>query len=547
MIDNAALNEAFTPGTSPIQPCKTYLKHYTETLKERFATGLIPTSQLVTERASLVDEILKRAWQQYFPGATEAALVAVGGYGRGELHPSSDIDLLVLLSSEENFDSLKTSLEQLLTLLWDIGLDVGHSVRTIDDCVREASQDITVITNIVESRLLAGSQPLFEVMLEATGSDKMWNSHDFFEAKWREQIERHAKHDNSISNLEPNIKESPGGLRDIQTIGWVAKRHFKIKNLHDLVAHGFLTEAEHKTLIDGQNHLWRVRFALHLLNGKHDDRLLFDHQRTLASQLGYDNDYANLAVESFMRDYYRTVMELSRLNEMLLQHFQEKILLKDELGDPTAINRRFQSRSNFLEVTHDQVFEETPTALLELFLILQENPKLKGVRASTIRLIRSHTYLIDEQFRQDIRAQRLFMKILRQPIGITRAMRRMNVYGVLAAYIPAFEGIVGLMQYDLFHVYTVDEHTLMVMRNLRRLTVPVYAEEHPFCTQLMNTLPKEELIYLAALFHDIAKGRGGNHSELGAIDAFTFCRQHDLSEYDSHLVSWLVRNHLVMS
>ncbi|MCU7914524.1 MAG: [protein-PII] uridylyltransferase [Candidatus Thiodiazotropha sp. (ex Gloverina cf. vestifex)] len=547
MIDNAALNEAFTPGTSPIQPCKTYLKHYTETLKERFATGLIPTSQLVAERASLVDEILKQAWQQQFADSAEAALVAVGGYGRGELHPRSDIDLLILLSSEENFDAFKNRLEQLLTLLWDIGLDVGHSVRTIDDCVQAASQDITVITNLVESRHLAGSRPLYETMLEATGSDHMWNSHDFFEAKWQEQIQRHAKHDNSISNLEPNIKESPGGLRDIQTIGWVAKRHFRIKNLHDLVVHGFLTEAEHKTLIDGQNHLWRVRFALHLLNGKHDDRLLFDHQRTLASQLGYDNDYANLAVECFMRDYYRTVMELSRLNEMLLQHFQEKILLKDELGDPKTINQRFQSRSNFLEVTHDQVFEETPTALLELFLILQENPKLKGVRASTIRLIRSHTYLIDEQFRQDIRAQRLFMKILRQSLGVTRAMRRMNVYGVLAAYIPAFEDIVGLMQYDLFHVYTVDEHTLMVMRNLRRLTVPVYAEEHPFCTQLMNTLPKEELIYLAALFHDIAKGRGGNHSELGAIDAFTFCRQHHLSEYDSHLVSWLVRNHLVMS
>jgi len=547
MIDFAALNEAFAPNASPVQPCKTYLKHYAESVKERFASGASPTADLVAERAHLVDEILQRAWRLHFSDAGQASLVAVGGYGRGELHPGSDIDLLILLDSEHHFEAFKSNLEQFLTLLWDIGLQVGHSVRTIDDCVREAAQDITVITNLIEARHLAGSRPLFEAMLEATGPDRMWSSHTFFEAKWREQIQRHAKQDDAISNLEPNVKESPGGLRDIQTIGWVAKRHFRIRNLHDLVGHEFLTEAEYKTLIEGQNHLWRVRFALHLLTGRHDDRLLFDHQRTLATQLGYDDDYANLAVECFMRDYYRTVMELARLNEMLLQHFQETILLKDKLGEPVPINRRFQSRSDFLEVTHDRVFERSPTSLLELFLTLQENPNLKGVRASTIRLVRNHTYLIDEKFRQDIRAQSLFMEILRQPLGITRAMRRMNIYGVLAAYIPIFENIVGRMQYDLFHVYTVDEHTLMVVRNLRRLTVQKFADEHPFCAQLMRTLPKEELIYLAALFHDIAKGRGGNHSELGALDALEFCRLHHLSEYDSHLVSWLVRNHLVMS
>jgi [protein-PII] uridylyltransferase len=547
MIDFAALNEAFAPDASPVQPCKTYLKHYAENAKERFATGNVPISELVAERARLIDEILQRAWRLQFPDASEASLVAVGGYGRGELHPESDIDLLILLDCEQNFESFKPNLEQFLTLLWDVGLQVGHSVRTIDDCVREAAQDITVITNLIEARHLAGSATLYDAMLEATGPERMWSSHAFFEAKWREQIQRHTKQDDAISNLEPNIKESPGGLRDIQTIGWVAKRHFEIDDLHDLVSHDFLTEAEYKTLLDGQNHLWRVRFALHLLTGRHDDRLLFDHQRTLAAQLGYDDDYANLAVECFMRDYYRTVMELSRLNEMLLQHFQETILLKNELGEPVEINRRFQSRSDFLEVTYDRVFERTPTAMLELFLILQENPHLKGVRASTIRLVRNHTYLIDEKFRQDIRAQSLFMEILRQPRGITRAMRRMNIYGVLAAYIPIFENIVGRMQYDLFHVYTVDEHTLMVLRNLRRLTVKVFADEHPFCAQLMRTLPKEELIYLAALFHDIAKGRGGNHSELGALDALEFCRLHHLSEYDSHLVSWLVRNHLVMS
>ncbi|MCU7920352.1 MAG: [protein-PII] uridylyltransferase [Candidatus Thiodiazotropha sp. (ex Epidulcina cf. delphinae)] len=546
MIDYSALNQAFASDSSPIQPCKDYLKHYTEGVKERFSTGQTPTGELVAERAHLVDEILKRAWKRHFQTDTEAALVAVGGYGRGELHPASDIDLLVLLNHEEQFESFKDHQEQFLTLLWDIGLEVGHSVRTVDDCIREAALDITVITNLIESRFLAGSRALFEEMLLATGPDRMWNSYDFFEAKWDEQRNRHAKQDGSISNLEPNIKESPGGLRDIQMIGWVAKRHFKIYDLHDLVRHEFLTEAEYQTLLEGQNHLWRVRFALHLLTGRRDDRLLFDHQRTLASYLGYDADYANLAVECFMRDYYRTVMELNRLNEMLLQHFQENILFKDKLGDPVTINQRFQKHGHFLEVSHDTVFKRHPTALLELFLIMQENPDISGVRASTIRLIRTHTYLIDEKFRQDIRAQSLFMEILRQPRGITHVLRRMNIYGVLAAYIPIFENIVGRMQYDLFHVFTVDEHTLMVIRNLRRLTVKQHADEHPFCSQLMGTLPKEELIYLAALFHDIAKGRGGNHSELGAADALDFCRLHHLSEYDSHLVSWLVRHHLVM-
>jgi [protein-PII] uridylyltransferase len=547
MIDFSALNQAFAEDGSPIQPCKIILKHYAEGVEERFTTGQTPISKLIGERAQLIDEILIRAWKRYLDISIEACLVAVGGYGRGELHPASDIDLLILLDHEDLFDSFQEPLTQFLTLLWDIGLDVGHSVRTIDDCVREADQDITVMTNLIESRRLTGSARLFSAMLEATATDRLWNSHDFFEAKWNEQRIRHAKQDDTISNLEPNIKESPGGLRDIHMIGWVAKRHFKIKSLHDLVAHDFLTEAEYHTLIKGQEHLWRVRFALHLLTGRHDDRLLFDHQRTLASYLGYDADHANMAVEFFMRDYYRTVMELSRLNEMLLQHFQEDILFENELGEPIAINKRFQKRGYFLEVTNNRVFKKYPTALLEIFLIMQENPELRGVRASTIRLIRNHTYLIDEKFRQDIRAQSLFMEILRQPFGITSVLRRMNKYGVLAAYIPIFEHIVGRMQYDLFHVYTVDEHTLMVVRNLRRLTTEKYADEHPLCTQLMKTLPKDELIYLAAIFHDIAKGRGGNHSELGAADAYDFCRLHHLSEYDSQLVGWLVRNHLVMS
>ncbi len=547
MFDFSALDQALASASStPIPVFRDFLKQGAETIREGFNQEQ-PITELVAARAHLVDAVLDRAWNLHFQDSTDAALVAVGGYGRGELHPASDIDLQILLDHEDHFEQLQEPLGQFLSLLWDIGLEVGHSVRTVDDCIREASNDITVATNLMESRLLVGPEALFQAMREATSPAKIWDSKRFFEAKFAEQQARHQKFEDSESNLEPNLKESPGGLRDIQMIGWVVKRHFQADTLRDLVSHGFLNEDEYQTLIEGQDYLWRIRFALHTLTGRHGDILLFDYQRTLANQFGYDDNTGNLAVEQFMQLFYRTTQELNRLNEILLQHFQEAILLENKLDAPVSHGNRFQSRNRFLEVTRPDVFSRTPTALLELFLILQEHPELKGVRASTIRLLRDNIQLINSAFREDIRAQSLFMEILRQPWGITRVLRRMNRYGILAAYIPAFENIVGRMQYDLFHVYTVDEHTLMVLRNLRRLSVPELAEETPFCTQLFHTLPKKELIYLAALFHDIAKGRGGNHSILGEKDAVDFCHQHHLSEYDSRLVGWLVRNHLVMS
>jgi [protein-PII] uridylyltransferase len=545
-FDFQPLDQALQADTFPFAKFQTTLKQGTALIQEKYHKG-VAIDQLVRARARLIDELLVRAWRHHFSDASGVVLVAVGGYGRGELHPASDIDLMLLLENEAAFEQQREPLEAFLTALWDIGLEVGQSVRTITDCVREAEQDITVATNIMESRLLTGPLALFESMREATGPDRIWNSREFFEAKWKEQQARHAKYEDSVSNLEPNIKEGPGGLRDIQMIGWVVKRHFRAETLQDLVLHEFLTLDEYNTLIEGQNFLWRVRFALHTLTGRAGDRLLFEHQRALAAEFGYDDDSANLAVEQFMQLYYRTVMELSRLNEMLLQLFQEAILLKNRLDEPVQLNRRFQQRNGFLEASSPEIFKHTPIALLELFLTLQQHAELKGVRARTIRLIRDHCHLIDDAFRQDIQATSLFMEILRQPEGITEQLRRMNRYGVLAAYIPAFANIVGRMQYDLFHVYTVDEHTLMVIRNLRRLAVPSHNHEYPLCSQLQQNLPKQELIYLAALFHDIAKGRGGNHSELGQEDALEFCRRHHLSEYDSRLVAWLVRRHLLMS
>src|SRR5690606_33098080 len=407
--------------------------------------------------------------------------------------------------------------------------------------------DITIATSLMESRLLAGPPALYAHMREATGPTRVWPSRAFFEAKWQEQQARHLKYHDTAYNLEPNIKEGPGGLRDIHMIGWVAKRHFGADTLHDLVEHAFLTDDEYQELIEGQTFLWNVRFALHHLAGRREDRLLLDYQIALARQFGHHDENPNVAVEQFMQRYYRMVMDLSRLNEMLLQHFQEAILYADEDIPPVLINKRFQARKGFIEVTHRNVFKRYPFALLEVFLLIQQHPELKGVRASTIRLIRQYRHLIDDRFRADIRCRSLFMEILRQPRGITHEFRRMHRYGVLELYLVPFGRITGRMQYDLFHAYTVDSHTLFVLRNLRRFALDKHADELPLCNAIMAKLPKPELLYIAGLFHDIGKGRGGDHSELGALDAEAFCRDHGLSAYDTRLVSWLVRNHLLMS
>lgn len=540
-----------TPYTQPVHPdpllsdCRKRLREGTEALYERFDLGT-PVAALVRARSDLADAVLRTAWEAHFGHREDLGLVAVGGYGRGELHPASDLDVLILVEPETEA-ALRETLERFVTFLFDLGPQVGQSVRSVDDCVYAASRDVTVMTSLMEARLLAGGPELLKRMREATAPDRLWDSESFFNAKMEEQQARWHKYGDTAYNLEPNIKENPGGLRDIQVIGWVAKRHFAAETLHDLVTHDFLTEQEHQALIDGQTHLWRIRFALHRMSRRHEDRLLFDYQRALAHQFGFCDGAHDLAVEQFMQQYYRTVQELNRLNEMLLQLFREAILLHDHIGPPVPINKRFQARSGYLEASSPEVFQRTPIALLEIFHSLQTHPELLGIRASTIRLIREGRHRIDDRFRADLRARSLFMEILRSPTGLTHALRRMNRYGVLAAYIPSFANIVGRMQYDLFHVYTVDEHTLTLLRNLRRFAIPKHDTEFPLCSAIARRIPKLELLYLAGLFHDIAKGRGGDHSQLGARDAWDFSRLHGLSEFDSRLVSWLVEQHLLMS
>ncbi len=546
LIQTQRLDNALAAGSDPFPVLREALKEARQELERRFHEGR-DVSHLVRQHAEAIDAVLARAWRQFIgndePGP---ALVAAGGYGRGELHPASDIDILVLLDCEQPTDYLP-AIEQFLTALWDLGIEVGHSVRTVAECVEEAQQDLTVVTNLMETRLLQGPRALFQRMREATGPNAIWPSRDFFAGKRDEQMQRYRKYGDTAYNLEPNVKEGPGGLRDIQAIGWVLKRHFGADSLAELVTNGFLTKGECSDLIAGRDFLWKTRFALHILTGRREDRLQFDHQRTLAKELGYYDEGHRLGVERFMRDYYRTIMRLSRLNEMLLQLFEEAILLADAPVEITPINARFQARNGFVEVTRDNVFERYPFALLEIFLILQQHAELRGVRASTIRLIRQNRGLMNDRARRDIRVKSVFLEIIKQPRGVTHELRRMNRYGLLARYLPPFRAIVGQMQYDLFHVYTVDEHTLFVIRNLRRFTVAKHHQEFPLCSDIMQRLPKPELIYLAALLHDIAKGRGGDQSELGAEDALQFCSRLGLSHYDACFVAWLVRHHLTMS
>jgi [protein-PII] uridylyltransferase len=519
------------------------LKLAHEELKSRFLAEE-PIEPLVHARAAFIDVMLCEIWRSQFADAPGWALVAVGGYGRGELHPCSDVDLMILVP--EPLDAAgRGRIEKLVAFLWDIGLEVGHSVRTVEECGQEAAADVGVMTTLLEARALAGNAQLVESMRAALGPEHVWPVKEFFEAKVREQAERHLKANDTAYNLEPNVKTGPGGLRDIQTIAWVAKRHFNANTLDGLATHGFLSPAELRRLKQAQAFLWKVRFGLHVLTGRHEDRLLFDHQIKLAQAFGYEDASYTLAVEQLMQRYYRTVMEVSLLNELLLQLFREAILTESE--QPRPLNARFQVRSGSLEAASDDTFARTPSALLEMFALLQQNPDIKGVRASTMRAVARSLWLIDEEFRQNPRHHRLFLDILRAPVGVTHELRRMNTYGVLGRYIPAFGRIVGRMQYDLFHAYTVDAHTLFVLSNLRRLAIPRFDHELPELSRIMQSLPKQEIAYLAALFHDIAKGRGGDHSELGSVDAEAFCLEQGLSRYDARVVAWLVRNHLELS
>ncbi|MBB3045920.1 [protein-PII] uridylyltransferase [Litorivivens lipolytica] len=521
-----------------------YLQKNREEMDQRFLAE-DNISDIIHERASKVDDVLRAAWGLYEWG-DDIALVAVGGYGRGELHPFSDVDLLILLENG-NSEDYRDSLESFIALLWDLNLDIGHSVRSIKQCIKVASEDITVATNIMESRTLIGNEALLNTLLEETTPAKIWPSRDFFRAKWDEQIARHRKYANSEYNLEPNVKSCPGGLRDIQMIGWIAKRHYGVDSLSELLPLGFLREEDLSILRRGRDYLWTIRYALHMLSEREEDRLLFDHQRTLAGRFGYEDDDARLAVEHFMQRYYRMALALGELNDLMIQHFDEAILRACEAETILELNPRFRVRNGHIEVTNKNVFKKTPTALMEIFVLMAQHDAIDGVRASTIRLIRDHRELVDDKFRADPRNRRFFMEILRSRSKVALTLRRMMRFGVLGKYLPEFGQIIGQMQHDLFHIYSVDAHTMELVKNLRRFTYPDNEEKFPVASRIVRRMDKPELLYLAGLYHDIAKGRGGDHSTLGAVDAREFCENHGLSNRDTNLVCWLVEKHLLMS
>ena len=501
---------------------------------------------LIHQRAYFVDQVLAHLWSQHIPNDIPISLLAVGGYGRGELHPYSDIDLLILLQDSIS-ENPPESLSQFLTQLWDIGLEIGHSVRTINECRHLAEQDITIATNLLETRLLCGDNSLFMSLQQLTVTNKTWDEKQFYQNKLDEQKQRHLKYNDTANNLEPNLKESPGGLRDLHVISWIAQQHFSVSNLQGLHEKGFLATNEYEILEQAQHFLWRVRFLMHMLADRKQEKLMIDYQREIAIQLGYQDDENRLAVEHFMKAYYLCARRVEQMNGLLVQLFEENIILAEQPRNITTINRRFQVHNGYLETINSGIFAFRPYAMLELFLILQQNPNIKGVRADTIRQIHAHLHLIDDAFRADIKSRSLFMEIIRQTSGISHEFRRMNKLGILGAYLPMFGVIVGQMQHDLFHTYTVDEHTLFLVRNLRRFSCEEFQDEFPLCSDVFYQLPKPELLYIAGLFHDIAKGRGGDHSKLGVVDATVFCKQHSLSTYDTDIIAFLVRHHLSMS
>lgn len=530
----------------PIPVFKNSIKAARKLLNDRFIAGE-KTEILIRDYSWFIDQILMQAWCRYdWKDATDISLVAVGGYGRGELHPYSDIDIQILLERDK-VKQYKKSIEGFLTFLWDINLEVGQSVRTIKENINEAAKDITIATALLESRTVFGNTLLQQQVMAKLSQKRIWNHKSFFAAKKAEQIERHRKHDDIEYSLEPNLKAAPGGLRDIQTISWIARHYFGTGDFRELVTRGFLQRNEYRDLIKGRNFMWKLRYGLHMINSRREDRLLFENQRKLAELFGYENDGISLAIEKLMQQYYQAVLTLRQLNDVLLQLFDEEILRSGEKSKAHSLNNRFQVRNHYIEAKHNKVFSETPMALIEIFMLMAHDRSIEGIRASTIRLIRNSLKLIDDKYRKDSRNTTMFMELLRSPDMMVARLRKMKLYGVLSAYLPEFGRIVGKMQHDLFHIYTVDDHTLQVMENMRRLRHPEAEAKFPIASRIIKKLPKIDLLYISGLYHDIAKGRGGDHSILGVKDAEKFCKRHHLGKWDTALVAWLVRNHLLMS
>ena len=518
-------------------------------LQESYENGQT-IREVIKARSNSIDEALVFLWNHAELNQTELGLFAVGGYGRREMLPYSDTDIMIL-SEDEISEEQEKLISTFISSLWDVGnFKPGISVRTIQNCVEQATNDLTVASTLIEARLITGNEQLAKWPRRIVA--QTWTDKTFYDAKMAEQTKRYAQHNNTESNLEPDIKNAPGGIRDINQIGWIAKRHFRVNRIYDLVHLGFITEFELAVLEEAESFLWEIRTHLHRIAKRDENRLLFEYQRDIAAKFGYvreEGQHANFAVEQFMKRYYRTAQQVSTLNEMLLAYFNESVItprLPDYERQIIDINDHFKIVDGKLAVQHHKVFSEEPIPILELFYLLANRPEIAGIRARTLRLLVLAAKRIDQRFRDNPEHQALFMSIIRSP-HLYDTMVAMKRYGVLGNYIPAFGQITGLMQYDLFHIYTVDAHTLLLLRNLSRFKEPEFAKEFPVVSSVFQRIARHDIVYMAAIFHDIAKGRGGDHSELGALDAIEFCRTHGFTERECKLVAWLINNHLLMS
>jgi [protein-PII] uridylyltransferase len=499
------------------------------------------TPRLLRESARVVDRAIADVWHGLAAPAG-MALVAVGGYGRGQLFPHSDVDVLILLPAR--LDAKGTAfVERFVGMLWDIGLEASHSVRTIAECEAEMAGDVTVRTSMLEHRFVAGSRPLFRQFGRAFAL--AMDPRHFYEEKTLEQQQRHLKYHDTAYNLEPNLKESPGGLRDLQTVLWIARAAGLGRSWRDLAKAGLITMQEARTVSRQERFIGALRIRLHYLAGRREDRLVFDLQNALALELGLADTPAKRASEQLMQRYYRAAKLVRQVNVILVQNLHSRLFPVP--AEPVAIDDDFSAIDELLDIRDETLFERRPETMLDAFLTMQRHPELKGMSARTLRALWRNHNRIDARFRRNPANRARFLQFFREPRGQTHELRRMNLYGILGNYLPAFGRIVGQMQHDLFHVYTVDEHILMVIRNLRRFSEAQHAHEYPLCSRLVADFAHREVLYLAGLFHDIAKGRGGDHSTLGEREAQRFCRVHGMQKEDTELVAWLVREHLSMS
>lgn len=499
---------------------------------------------------SLATDRTLRALLKVFPIPADAALIAVGGYGRGEMYPNSDVDLLLLRPDIADSD---IAYERFVSACWDLGFEVGHSVRTVQQCLDESQADITVQTALLESRWLAGSRSAARVLAERL--DEALDARRFLQAKLAEMRQRHARYENTPYSLEPNCKESPGGLRDLQVVLWMSRASGFGRTWSELGKAGLISHTEARGIAVAERNLAQIRIALHRVAGRRDDRLGFDLQAGVASALGYSainpattpSRGQRQVSEALMQRYYRAAKLVTQATSLIVSDLELRLAPSAEGAEPVPIDHEFQDVRGNLDVCDVGLFERDPSAILRAFLAVARRPALGGMTSRTLRAIWRARTRVDARFRQQPENRALFMSFMQMPTGITRGLRLMNQWSVLGRYVPEFRRIVGRMQHDLFHVYTVDQHILTVVRNLRRFFLPQHAHEYPFCSELAASFDRPWRLSLAALYHDIAKGRGGDHSELGRQDALKFCRRHDVSETDSELVAWLVDHHLRMS